>query len=182
MKTFKESWDLHKALAAAGLPATEAVDSPVPENREPMSIKAGQVLLMSGMNGFWHVLVLKEWTPGFSWVVIPFSILDVPGRDEYKSDYDHGPLCRGVLQIWNGRTMSEEFLKTCYLVDNVDQDMVDQAWEAWRRYFLGEDPEVQVGSSADETTQDYRNTILRCWAEVDAKDLAIQLPDDDDEE
>ena len=177
MKKFEESWALHKALTTAAMDEEEIVDVPIPASEEKESVKAGQIRLMAGMLGWNWVLVLKEWEPGQSWVVMPYSWLNVPGRDEFVSSYaeDWG---REVLQVWNTMTLATATLESCPVWDNAPETAVEEAWKAWECYLqcdMNGWTGPTMGSSDDASTEDYRNSVLSSWSEVSNKDLQIQL-------
>lgn len=181
-KSFKESWDLHKALSLT--PAADEIENiPIPPAKDKTPVKGGQIRLMAGMVGFNWVLVMRSWGKD-TWVVMPYSWLDVPGDAEFRSAYE-GPWGRKVLQVWNTMTLAAETLEVCPVWDEAPEEAVKEAWGTWAYSLTGKELPgwimPDIGSADPESFDEYQSEVFKTWAEVSAKDLALQLGEEEAE-
>lgn len=100
-------------------------------------LAAGQIRLLGcDTSRMTYVVLLRRWEDD-SFVVMPFSAFKYPATDEeFKPSYDGG-VFQHVLQAWNTRTVADDMLKRSWLVGELPQQDIDDAWRMWEHTLGG---------------------------------------------
>ena len=151
--------------------------SPVEMNSFDEELEEGQIRLLANTERLTYVALLKRWSVS-SFVVMPFSRFNEPATDEeFKTELDGGRYLR-VLQAWNTRTLQDDTLKKSWLVGNLPQSDLDDAWSLWEAT-LSDKPlsdsllqrtGLPIYRKIDPRVQ-YKREELANFERIDAEDL-----------
>lgn len=110
-----------------------------PVNPFDTELEPGQVRLLGGdTDRMTYVALLKRWEAD-SFVVMPFSAFKYPATDEeFMPEYDGG-VFQHVLQAWNVRTLDDASLKRSWVVGQLSEKDMDDAWRLWEKSLGGKE-------------------------------------------
>jgi hypothetical protein len=185
MKAFLESYFRQKYMAetpevSSGEDTTTTTTAKAPAaDPYDKDLAAGQIRVLAGTERITYVLVLGGWGPG-AWLIMPFSWYSFPATDgEFKTEFDGGLFLR-VLQPWNARTLLDETLEKSWVVGELPEKDMEDAWKFWQ-YTIGQgeiDDELlqrsglPIAWDRDPRLQ-YERDELANFAKIDAEDLRI---------
>ena len=163
---FDESEDLSTAIDGE-LPPMNPFDA---------DLREGQIRLLSQPEELTYAVLLRRWGDN-AFVVAPFSHFDSPATDEELKTRFDGGRCLQVLQIWNVRTALDATLKKSWLIGNLPQQDIDEAWKVWEWSLGGAELPDSIRERTgvpvtrmDDPRNAYREREAEKFAPFDAED------------
>ena len=137
----------------------------------------GQIRLVKDTERITYVVLLRRWEAD-SFLVMPFSWYNDPAtEEEFRCEFDGGLFLR-VLQAWNTRTLQDETLEKSWLIGELPEKDMEDAWNFWQ-YTLGledvSDDLLQRSGLPIYDEQDprieYKREELKNFAKLDVLDM-----------
>lgn len=141
-------------------------------------LREGQIRLLSQPSELTYAVLLRRWGED-AFVVAPFSRFPSPATDEELKTVFDGGLYLRVIQVWNIRTALDATLRKSWLVGELPQQDIEDAWKVWEWTLGGAElaesilrrTGLPVSLKSDPRNQ-YMHEELEKFAAFDAEDEA----------